>query len=104
LVKGPVPGIEANLRRGGRPDYKNRPDNEERKTAPSWGKPKGDEESAELMSQAAYPILDRSGIRRGLFPRFSFLDTTSVAIHKPGRAARAGATAPPSAHRLYHLA
>jgi hypothetical protein len=58
FVKRPVPGIEADLGRGGRADYKNRPDNQERKTAPSWGKPKGDEEFAALMNQAAHPFFD----------------------------------------------
>jgi len=53
LIKWPVPGVEANLRRGGRADYKNRPDCQERKAAPSWGKPEGDEEFTELMNQAA---------------------------------------------------
>jgi hypothetical protein len=68
LIKWPVPGIQANLRRGGRADYKNRPDNEERKTASAWGKKKGDKESAELMNQAANALLNRFGIRWCLFP------------------------------------
>jgi hypothetical protein len=104
FVKRPVPGIEADLGRGGRADYKNRPDHEERKTAPSWGKPKGDEEFAELMNQAAYPFFNRFGILQGLFPPFSFFDATSVAICRPGRAERASAAAPSGAHRLYRLA
>ena len=104
FVKRSVPGIEANLRRGGRADHKNRPDNEECKTAPSRGKPKGDEEFAELMNQAAYPFFNRFGIRQGLFPRFSFLDATSVGIYRPGRAERGSAAAPFRAHGLYRLA
>jgi hypothetical protein len=83
FVKRPVPGIEADLGRGGRADYKNRPDNEQPETAPSWGKPKGDEEFAELMNQAAYPFFNRFGILQGLFPRFSFLDATSVVFAGP---------------------
>ena len=83
FVEWPIPGIEANLRRGGRADYKNHADNKECKTAPSWGKPKGDEEFAALMNQVAYPLLNRLGIRQGLLPRVSFLGTTSVVLYFP---------------------
>jgi hypothetical protein len=56
------------------------------------------------MNQAAYPFFNRFGILQGLFPRFSFLDATSVAIYRPGRAVRASAAAPSGEHRLYRLA
>jgi hypothetical protein len=70
----------------------------------SWGKPKGDEEFAALMNQAAYPLLNRLGIWLGQFPRSSFLDPTSAAIYRPGRVARASAAALSGEHRLYRLA
>ena len=78
FVKRPVPGIEADLRRGGRADDKNRTGREERKTLSSGGKPKGDEELAELMNQIAYPVVDRHSIWLSLLSRPSFLDTISV--------------------------
>jgi hypothetical protein len=56
------------------------------------------------MNQAACPFFNRFGMRQGLFPRFWFFDTTFVAIHRPGRAARASAAAPFRAHGLYRLA
>jgi hypothetical protein len=45
------------------------------------------------MNQAACPLFNRFGIRQGLFPRFSFLEATSVGIYRPGRARRASAAA-----------
>jgi len=62
FVKRPVPGIEADLRRGGRADDKNRAGCEECKTLSSGGKAKGDEELAELMNQIAYPFVNRHSI------------------------------------------
>jgi hypothetical protein len=70
----------------------------------SGGKPKGDEELAELMNQVADPFLNRFGIRWGLLSRFSFLDATFVVIYMPGRAARARAVATPGAHWSDRLA
>ena len=70
----------------------------------SRGKPKGDEEFAELMNQVAYPFFNRLGIRGGLLPQFSFLDATFVVIYRPGRAARASAVAPSGAHWSDRLA
>ena len=44
----------------------------------SWRKPKGDEESAELMSQFAYPVVNRCPIELGSLPRSSFFGPISV--------------------------
>jgi hypothetical protein len=63
LVKRPVPGVEADLRRGGCRDYKDGADSEERKTVLSWRKPKGDEEFAKLMNEVAYPFFNQLEVR-----------------------------------------
>ena len=44
----------------------------------SGGKPKGDEEFAELMNQIVYPFVNRRSIELGLLPRSSFLGTIFV--------------------------
>ena len=71
FVERPIPGIEANLRHGGRADHKNHADNEECKTASSRGQPKGEEEFAALMMQVVYPIFNRLGSRQCLLPHKS---------------------------------
>jgi hypothetical protein len=103
FVERPIPGIEGNLRRGGRADYQNDADNKECETSSSRGKPKGDEEFAALMNQVAYALFNRLGIRQGSL-RVSSLATASVVLCWPGRAARASAVALSDAHRLYRLA
>ena len=104
FVERPIPGIEANLRHGGRADHKNHADNKECKTASSRGQPKGDEEFAALMKQVVYPIFNRLVSRQCLLPRVSFPGKTSVVLCRPGFAARTSAVALSGAHRLLHLA
>ena len=70
FVKRPVPRIEADLRRGGGADYKNRADSEECKTLSSGGKPNGNDEFAELMNKIVYPFVNRRSIKLGLLPRY----------------------------------
>src|SRR5208282_4199687 len=82
--------------------YKNRADGEECKTLSSWGKPKGDEEFAELMNQIAYPFVNRRSIQLGLLPRTSFLGTIAVVFRNDAWRAKSMYSADhPPAHRSH---